>query len=61
MTRQEIDNAVATATAESVALINSLGFGIADPVDVRLDPEPRRPLVLDWDTMSAIEWAEWRL
>jgi hypothetical protein len=59
MTQQDIDEAVATATGESVDLINGLGFGIADPLDVRFDPEPRRPLVLDWDTMSAIEWGEW--
>jgi hypothetical protein len=59
MTQQDIDEAVATATGESVDLISSLGFEIADPLDVRFDPEPRKPLVLDWDTMSAIEWAEW--
>lgn len=29
-----------------------MGFGIADPLEVDFDPEPRRPLVLDWDTMK---------
>ena len=52
MTQLEIDEAVATATGESVVLIHDLGFGIADPLEVEFDPEPRRPLVLDWDTMS---------
>lgn len=52
MTQLEIDEAVATATGECVSLIHDLGFGIADPIDVDFDPEPRRPLVLDWDTMN---------
>ena len=56
MTQQDIDEAVATATGESVALINDRGFGIADPLDIYFDPEPRRPLVLDWDRMSPTEW-----
>ena len=56
MTQQDINEAVATATGESVALINDRGFGIADPLDVQFDPEPRRPLVLDWDSMSPAEW-----
>ncbi len=56
MTQQDINEAVATATGESVALIDDRGFGIADPLDVQFDPEPRRPLVLDWDTMVAVEW-----
>jgi len=52
MTQLEIDEAVATATGESVGLIHDLGVGIADPLDVDFDQEPRRPLVLDWDTMN---------
>jgi hypothetical protein len=56
MTQQDINKAVATATGESVALINDRGFGIADPLDVQFDPEPRRPLVLDWDDMAPAEW-----
>jgi hypothetical protein len=56
MTQQDIIEAVATATGESVALIDDRGFGIADPLDVQFDPEPRHPLVLDWDSMSPAEW-----
>lgn len=52
MTQLEIDEAVATATGESISLIHDMGFGIADPLEVDFDPEPRRPLVLDWDTMK---------
>jgi hypothetical protein len=56
MTQQDIDEAVAVATGESIALINDRGFGIADPLDVHFDPEPRQPLVLDWDSMAPKEW-----
>ena len=56
MSQHEIDQAVAVATGESVATIRELGFGIADPLEVTYDPEPRRPLVLDWDSMSPVEW-----
>jgi hypothetical protein len=56
MTQQDINEAVAMLTGETVTLINDRGFGIADPLDVDFDPEPRRPLVLDWDSMSPVEW-----
>jgi hypothetical protein len=56
MTQQDIDEAVATATGESIALITERGFAIADPLDVHFDPEPRRPLMLDWDSMAPSEW-----
>lgn len=56
MSQNEIDKAVATATGESVAFIHDLGFNIVDPLDVSFDPEPRRPLMLDWDSMSPVEW-----
>ena len=59
MTQCEIDEAVASVTGESVSLINERGFGIADPFDVGFDPEPRRPLVLDWDDRSAVYWGQW--
>jgi hypothetical protein len=59
MSQYEIDQAVAAATGESLATIHHLGFGIADPIDVNFDPEPRRPLVLDWDSMSPTEWPDW--
>ena len=39
----DLDRAVAKATGESLNLIRSLGFGIADPTAVCYDPElPRR-------------------
>jgi hypothetical protein len=56
MSQQDIDEAVASATGESVATINDLGFGIADPLEVNYDPEPRQPLVFDWDAMAPAEW-----
>ena len=56
MSQQEIDEAVASMTGEHIGLIHELGFSIADPLEVTHDPEPRRPLVLDWDNMSPAEW-----
>jgi hypothetical protein len=56
MSQHEIDAAVAAATGESLATIHDLGFGLADPLEVNYDPEPRRPLVFDWDSMSPTEW-----
>ena len=60
MTQHDIDEAVATATGESVALIHERGFGIADPLEANYDPEPRGPLVFDWDSMSPSEWPHGR-
>jgi hypothetical protein len=59
MSQHEIDLAVAMATGESVVTIHDLGFGIADPLEVNFDPEPRRPLYFDWDARSVAEWPEW--
>lgn len=56
MGQLEIDRAVASVTGEKLGLIRGLGFSIADPLDVAYDPEPRGPLVLDWDSMSPAEW-----
>ena len=56
MTQAEIDRAVATATQESVAEIHHRGFSLADPLEVHYDPEPRRPLVFDWDERRPAEW-----
>ena len=56
MGQYEIDQAVASVTGEKLGLIRNMGFGIADPFDVAYDPEPRGPLVLDWDNMSPTEW-----
>ena len=58
MTQCEIDAAVATATGESVAFIQDRGFGVADPLEVDYDPDPRAPLVFDWDSHSPIEWPQ---
>lgn len=56
MGQHDIDRAVASVTGEKLGLIQGLGFSIADPLDVAYDPEPRGPLVLDWDSMSPAEW-----
>lgn len=56
MSHREIEEAVAMATGESLAVIRSHGFSVADPVDVNYDPEPRRPMMLDWDRMSPAGW-----
>jgi hypothetical protein len=56
MRQKEIDKAVANVTGENIRLIHDLGFSIADPLEVSYDPEARRPLMLDWDSMSAGEW-----
>lgn len=56
MSQQEIDEAVAAATGESIARIHHRGFGLADPLEVTFDPEPRWPLVFDWDALAAAEW-----
>jgi hypothetical protein len=56
MSQREIEEAVAVATGESLALIQRCGFSVADPLEANYDPEPRRPLVFDWDRMSPVEW-----
>ena len=56
MSQREIEEAVAMATGESLAVIRSHGFGVADPMHVNYDPEPRRPMMLDWDRMTPAEW-----
>jgi hypothetical protein len=57
MSQQEIDEAVASVTGEKVGTILSRSFSIADPWETSFDPEPREPMVLDWDSMSPREWA----
>jgi hypothetical protein len=56
MTQWDLNEAVARATGESVALVDQVGFQLADPLEVEYDPEPRGPLVLDWDLLCAAEW-----
>jgi hypothetical protein len=58
MTQLDLDRQVASATGESLAEIRRLGFGLADVLEVRYDPEPRRPLVFDWDAGGPVEWPE---
>ena len=59
MTQTEIDSAVAAMTGETLCVVKQRGFGIADPPEVRFDPEPydRPPLVLDWDEVDARRFA----
>ena len=59
MSKRQIDEAVANATGESLAVVRSLGFSVADPMEVSYDPEPRRPMMVDWDSMSPSEWPSW--
>jgi hypothetical protein len=56
MSQRELNEAIARVTGESTALIRDFGFSVADLVDVNFDPEPRRPLMFDWDSMSAADW-----
>ena len=56
MTQNDLNRLVAVATGEPLAVIVECGFQLADPLDVNYDPEPRQPLVFDWDSMSAVEW-----
>jgi hypothetical protein len=56
MTQLDLNRAVARATGESISLVDHVGFHLADPLEVNYDPEPRRPLVLDWDNMCPVEW-----
>lgn len=58
MSPSELNEAIARSTGEPVSLIRSLGFCIADPALVNYDPEPRRPLILDWDSMSTADWPD---
>ncbi len=56
MTQVELNSAVARVTGESLATIDQIGFQLADPMYPDYDPEPRRPLTIDWDDMSVAEW-----
>lgn len=59
MTQQQIDREVALATGESLEYVHRLGFSLADELHPDFDPEPRRPLVFDWDSRSATSWPQW--
>jgi hypothetical protein len=56
MSQQDLNEAVARATGENLTVIDQRGFQLADPLDVYYDPEPRWPLIFDWDSMSPVEW-----
>lgn len=51
MTQHDLNSAVALATGESLCEIRRRGFSIADPHEVRFDPEPDQliPQMIDWD------------
>ena len=55
MQSREIERAVANRTGESLAEIRRRGFQLADPIDVRFDPEPPRRMgrMVDWDALDA--------
>ena len=56
MTQLDLNEAVSRATGETVSVVDHFGFQLADPLEVNFDPEPRRPLTFDWDSMSAADW-----
>ena len=56
MTQVELNSAVARVTGESLATVSQLGFQLADPMYPDHDPEPRGPMVIDWDSMDVAEW-----
>ena len=57
MTQRDLDLSIARATGESLPEIRRLGFGIADPIKVRFDPEPSHvpPQWLDWDQTDSVK------
>ena len=55
MTQLEIDIQVAIATGESLSEIQRRGFSLANSIEVDHDPEPRGPLVFDWDQHCPVE------
>ena len=55
MKQDELNHAVARATGEDLQEIDRIGFTLADPTDVKFDPEPcdLPPSILDWDELDA--------
>jgi hypothetical protein len=43
------------ANGESLAVILDRAFGISDPIDANNEPEPRRPLVFDCNSLSPVD------
>ena len=58
MSQRDLNEMVARATGESLSVVNQLGFHLADSLEVSYDPEPRRPLVFDWDSMCPAQWPQ---
>ena len=53
MTQAQLDRQVAAATGESRRTIGAFGFSLADPLEVRFDPEPADVAkFLDWDRVA---------
>jgi hypothetical protein len=57
MTQRDLDSAVAVATGESLPEIRRRGFGLANPCEVRFDPEPSHvpPRWLDWEPAQDVK------
>jgi len=54
MTPCQLHRAVARATGEDIGTIRHMGFSVADPEQVRFDPEPSEvraieDRIIDWD------------
>ncbi len=57
MTQRQLNRAVACATGENLGTISHMGFSVADPQQVRFDPEPSdgrdcqhiEDRIIDWD------------
>jgi len=51
MTLRELNCAVARRTGEDLSEIRRRGFSIANPQEIRFDPEPDQlvPQMIDWD------------
>lgn len=53
MTQAQLDRQVARVTGESRRTIGAIGFSLADPLEVRFDPEPADVAkFLDWDQVA---------
>ena len=55
MTEGELNRAVARATGESISTVQRLGFLLASPSGLPLDPDDESlgPHVIDWDAREA--------
>lgn len=57
MTHTDLEQAVASATGESLRTIRHRGFSIMDPREVDFDPEPNDLPVqmVDWDHLQQLD------